>query len=175
MFRQLIGKHCLLGRLGSINASTRGKPKFSSEIQHLRTLGKSAKSKPILFFWSHPISSNVWLILTFVFRGGEWNSGGHCKEGIRPLNRTLKVSYPEKNVILEEILKQMKTPVTLLNITYLSGYRIDGHPSIYGKKPRNRQSSSGQDCSHWCLPGVPDTWNELLYFHLQSKQWSSSW
>jgi hypothetical protein len=20
-----------------------------------------------------------------------------------------------------------------------------------------------QDCSHWCLPGIPDSWNELLY------------
>jgi hypothetical protein len=21
-------------------------------------------------------------------------------------------------------------------------------------------------CSHWCLPGVPDTWNELVYSFL---------
>lgn len=60
----------------------------------------------------------------------------------------------------------MKTPVTLLNITSLSEFRIDGHPSIYGRKT---PSSKIQDCSHWCLPGVPDTWNELLFFHLQSK------
>ncbi|XP_061350132.1 protein trichome birefringence-like 6 [Gastrolobium bilobum] len=100
------------------------------------------------------------------FRGGNWNSGGHCKEATNPLNETLGTIYPEKNIIIEEIIKQMKTPVTLLNITSLSEYRIDGHPSIYGRKT---QSSSFQDCSHWCLPGVPDTWNELLYFHLQSR------
>ncbi|KAK7337524.1 hypothetical protein VNO77_18103 [Canavalia gladiata] len=99
------------------------------------------------------------------FRGGNWNSGGHCAEATHPLNETLSTAYPEKNIIIEEIMKQMKTPVTLLNITSLSEYRIDGHPSIYGRKTR---SSSIQDCSHWCLPGVPDTWNELLYFHLQS-------
>jgi hypothetical protein len=26
------------------------------------------------------------------------------------------------------------------------------------------------DCSHWCLPGVPDSWNELLYAQIQVKQ-----
>ncbi|KAG4916685.1 hypothetical protein AAZX31_19G203200 [Glycine max] len=100
------------------------------------------------------------------FRGGDWNSGGHCTEATLPLNETLSTNYPEKNIIVEEVIKQMKTPVTLLNITSLSAYRIDGHPSIYGRKTR---SSRIQDCSHWCLPGVPDTWNELLYFHLQSR------
>ncbi|GMI98887.1 TRICHOME BIREFRINGENCE-LIKE 6 [Hibiscus trionum] len=103
------------------------------------------------------------------FRGGLWNSGGHCAEATRPLNDTSGMEYPEKNGIVEEVILQMKTPVTLLNVTGLSAYRIDGHPSIYGKKPRT-QSSNIQDCSHWCLPGVPDTWNEILFFHLQSKQ-----
>ncbi|KAG5055924.1 hypothetical protein JHK85_008434 [Glycine max] len=98
--------------------------------------------------------------------GGDWNSGGHCTEATLPLNKTLSTTYPEKNIIAEEVIKQMRTPVTLLNITSLSAYRIDGHPSIYGRKTR---SSRIQDCSHWCLPGVPDTWNELLYFHLQSR------
>ncbi|CAI8615191.1 unnamed protein product [Vicia faba] len=100
------------------------------------------------------------------FRGGNWNSGGHCTEATHPLKETLNTTYPEKNVIVEEIIKRMKTPVTLLNITSLSEFRIDGHPSIYGRKTR---SSRIQDCSHWCLPGVPDTWNEMLFFHLQSR------
>lgn len=63
----------------------------------------------------------------------------------------------------------MRTPIMLLNITTLSEYRIDGHPSIFGRKTQSGQSSSIQDCSHWCLPGVLDTWNELLYFHFQNK------
>ncbi|CAA6662005.1 unnamed protein product [Spirodela intermedia] len=49
-----------------------------------------------------------------------------------------------------EIVKKMRTPVTLLDITGLSGLRVDGHPSIYG---RRRQGGGVQDCSHWCLPG----------------------
>jgi hypothetical protein len=108
----------------------------------------------------------VTLIYTFCNRGGNWNSGGHCTEATHPLNETLNTIDPEKNIIIEETIKQMKTPVTLLNITSLSEFRIDGHPSIYGRKT---QSCRIQDCSHWCLPGVPDTWNELLFFHLQSR------
>ncbi|KAK6917945.1 Trichome birefringence-like, N-terminal domain [Dillenia turbinata] len=60
-------------------------------------------------------------------------------------------------VVLERVLEQMKTPVYLLNVTRLSQLRIDGHPSYYGGYHRIA------DCSHWCLAGVPDTWNQLLY------------
>lgn len=71
-------------------------------------------------------------------------------------------------MLVEQIIGKMKTPVTFLNITGLSDYRVDAHPSIYGRKPGS--CSRVQDCSHWCLPGVPDTWNEILYTHLESKR-----
>uniref|UniRef100_A0A0E0KCS7 Uncharacterized protein n=1 Tax=Oryza punctata TaxID=4537 RepID=A0A0E0KCS7_ORYPU len=105
------------------------------------------------------------------FSGGEWNSGGHCRESTRPLNDTRVRPVPEINMILEQVAGQMKTPVTILNITNLSGLRIDGHPSVYGRNAVvGLTASSIQDCSHWCLPGVPDTWNELLFYHLVSSQ-----
>ena len=104
-------------------------------------------------------------------RGGQWNSGGHCIKATQPLNETPSTCYSEKSIIVEEVIKNMKTPVTFLDITNLSGYRIDGHPSIYGGKSGKRSSSNIQDCSHWCLPGVPDTWNEILYFLLQSNRY----
>lgn len=28
--------------------------------------------------------------------------------------------------------------------------------------------SDESDCSHWCLPGLPDTWNRLLYANIVS-------
>ncbi|KAJ0507985.1 putative PMR5 domain, PC-Esterase [Helianthus annuus] len=56
---------------------------------------------------------------------------------------------------LKKSLKTIKKPVTLLDITNLSLLRKDGHPSTYG--------FGATDCSHWCLAGVPDTWNILLY------------
>lgn len=62
----------------------------------------------------------------------------------------------------------------VLNITAMAAQRKDGHPSLYylgslGPAPLHRQ-----DCSHWCLPGVPDTWNELFYALLMKQEASSS-
>ncbi|WVZ03884.1 hypothetical protein V8G54_024690 [Vigna mungo] len=51
----------------------------------------------------------------------------------------------------------MSKRVNLLIITALSQMRKDGHPSTYGFGGKR-----SMDCSHWCLLGVPDTWN--LYF-----------
>ncbi|XP_010679388.2 protein trichome birefringence-like 6 [Beta vulgaris subsp. vulgaris] len=102
------------------------------------------------------------------FRGGQWNTGGHCREARKPLNE-MYINDPEKDVIAQEVISSMKTPVTFMNITGLSSYRIDGHPSKYGKSP-GKKGSPVEDCSHWCLPGVPDTWNEMIYHQLLLKQ-----
>lgn len=67
------------------------------------------------------------------------------------------------DVILKDVLRSVKKPVQLLDISRLSRFRVDGHPSIYGN-PRH----VGVDCTHWCLPGVPDTWNQFLYAALLS-------
>lgn len=73
-------------------------------------------------------------------------------------------------VVLEQVLRQMKTPVIYLNISTLTDYRKDGHPSVYRIRCDTEEERMAmvkkQDCSHWCLPGVPDTWNELLYASL---------
>ncbi|XP_043725441.1 protein trichome birefringence-like 2 isoform X2 [Telopea speciosissima] len=105
------------------------------------------------------------------FRGGQWNSGGQCHKEIEPIfNETYLGKYPSKMRVLEYVLQQMKTPVAYLNISRLTDYRKDGHPSIYRKEYKTVQEQiaavTSQDCSHWCLPGVPDVWNELLYASL---------
>ncbi|KAG6776322.1 hypothetical protein POTOM_019828 [Populus tomentosa] len=52
----------------------------------------------------------------------------------------------------------------LLNVTSMPARRMYGHPSVHYLGPSGDPPSlHRQDCSHWCLPGVPDTWNELLY------------
>ncbi|KAJ8534159.1 hypothetical protein K7X08_007483 [Anisodus acutangulus] len=105
------------------------------------------------------------------FSGGQWNSGGACDSETEPIkNDTYLTPYPSKMAILENVFKGMKTQVSYLNITRMSDYRKDGHPSIY-RKPNltdkeRRSQWRYQDCSHWCLPGVPDAWNELLYAEL---------
>ncbi|PIN18987.1 hypothetical protein CDL12_08338 [Handroanthus impetiginosus] len=110
------------------------------------------------------------------FRGGPWNSGGQCHKETEPIfNKTYLAKYPSKMKILEYVLKGMKAPVTYLNISRLTDYRKDGHPSVYRPDFQTAQQEvHAQDCSHWCLPGVPDTWNELLYVSLL-KSGRGSW
>ncbi|KAK4754199.1 hypothetical protein SAY87_002303 [Trapa incisa] len=57
-------------------------------------------------------------------------------------------------------VKNMIVPVTVLQITSMSAPRSDAHVGTWSDK------SSVADCSHWCLPGVPDMWNEILLSYL---------
>ncbi|XP_010932482.2 protein trichome birefringence-like 1 [Elaeis guineensis] len=109
------------------------------------------------------------------FSGGQWNSGGQCHNETEPIkNEKYLYPYPPKMQVLETVIKEMKTPVSYLNITRMTDYRKDAHPSIYRKQnlteEERRSPEMYQDCSHWCLPGVPDSWNELLYVQLLIKQ-----
>ncbi|KAL6502796.1 hypothetical protein OROHE_024223 [Orobanche hederae] len=108
------------------------------------------------------------------FSGGRWNSGGQCDHETEPIkNDTYLAPYPPKMTVLEKVMRNMKTRVTYLNVTRMTDYRKDGHPSIYRKQhlsgEERRSPLSFQDCSHWCLPGVPDAWNEILYAELLVK------
>ncbi|XP_020550960.1 protein ESKIMO 1 isoform X2 [Sesamum indicum] len=74
------------------------------------------------------------------------------------------------------VTKSMKVPVHFLNITTLSEYRKDAHTSVYtirqGKMLTLEQQADPAtfaDCIHWCLPGLPDTWNEFLYTRIISR------
>ncbi|XP_009776952.1 protein trichome birefringence-like 33 isoform X1 [Nicotiana sylvestris] len=74
--------------------------------------------------------------------------------------------------VIDEEFGKSKVPISFLNITQLSSYRKDAHSSIYKKHwnpltPKQLANpSSYADCVHWCLPGLPDTWNELLFAKL---------
>ena len=74
------------------------------------------------------------------------------------LGSTYPGGLPPSLGVLKNALSKITKPVTLLDITNLSLLRKDGHPSIYAG-----QGPKFVDCSHWCLPGAPDAWNELLY------------
>lgn len=70
--------------------------------------------------------------------------------------------------VVAKVVKKMKVPVTFINVTQISEYRIDGHSSVYtengGKllSEEERTNPQNADCIHWCLPGVPDTWNQIF-------------
>ncbi|KAL2498608.1 Protein trichome berefringence-like 7 [Abeliophyllum distichum] len=59
-----------------------------------------------------------------------------------------------------EVVNNMTVPVTVLHITPMSAYRSDAHVGTWSDRP------SLSDCSHWCLPGVPDMWNEIVISYL---------
>ncbi|KAJ0960942.1 hypothetical protein J5N97_001154 [Dioscorea zingiberensis] len=68
--------------------------------------------------------------------------------------------------IVERTIQKMRTPVKYLNITRLSEYRRDAHTMVYTSRQgklltpdQQMRPESFADCSHWCLPGLPDTWN----------------
>ncbi|KAG7580862.1 PC-Esterase [Arabidopsis suecica] len=97
-----------------------------------------------------------------------------CDDETEPIkNETYLTPYMLKMEILETVLRGIKTLVTYLNITRLTDYRKDAHPSIYRKQKLSAEESKSpllyQDCSHWCLPGVPDSWNEILYAEILVK------
>ncbi|XP_031491087.1 xylan O-acetyltransferase 1-like [Nymphaea colorata] len=84
---------------------------------------------------------------------------------------------PPTTALIEKIIGEAKIPLKYLNITRLSQYRVDAHTSVYtvrrGKLLTDQQRGKPNiyaDCSHWCLPGLPDTWNEILYQMLILQQ-----
>ncbi|KAL9454619.1 hypothetical protein AB3S75_010090 [Citrus x aurantiifolia] len=124
--------------------------------------------------WAHWIDENVDATKTIVFfrsispehKGEQW-----CYNTTEPItDESYVAKFPKSMVeIVKRTIGGMSTPVKYLNITKLSQYRVDAHPTIYTKKrefliaKQQMQLETYADCSHWCLPGLPDTWNTLLY------------
>ncbi|KAI3846811.1 hypothetical protein MKX03_034666 [Papaver bracteatum] len=126
-----------------------------------------SRTKTQLFFNSiTPVHARAW----------EWgkNKEGNCYNETEPI---LEEHYwgqwtsTDFMKALESTVNELKVrgvDVKILNITQLSEYRKDAHPSVYKKTwdaitpYQISDPVSYSDCHHWCLPGVPDTWNELL-------------
>ncbi|KAL5793642.1 hypothetical protein ACOSP7_002236 [Xanthoceras sorbifolium] len=125
--------------------------------------------------WAKWIDQNVDTTETQVFFRSispEHKGKQMCHNKTQPMlmDAPSTVTFPIQMIqVVERTIGGMKTPIKFLNITKLSHYRIDAHPSIYAKKQKlllreqQTQQQFNGDCSHWCLPGVPDTWNRLLY------------
>ncbi|GKV19543.1 hypothetical protein SLEP1_g29787 [Rubroshorea leprosula] len=104
------------------------------------------------------------------FRGGDWKSGGSCHLETLPGLRTSLVSSQTWGLVkvVGDVLAtysntSLSTGLDILNVTQMTALRKDGHSSLYYLGPKSPAPLHRQDCSHWCLPGVPDAWNELLY------------
>ncbi|KAJ9168060.1 hypothetical protein P3X46_019633 [Hevea brasiliensis] len=91
------------------------------------------------------------------FVNGDWNTGGSC-DNTTPMS-VGKVVMQNDSSDYSAGSAVKGTGVKLLDVTALSQLRDEGHISRFSitAKP------GVQDCLHWCLPGVPDTWNEILF------------
>ncbi|XP_010242257.1 PREDICTED: protein trichome birefringence-like 14 [Nelumbo nucifera] len=94
------------------------------------------------------------------YLNGDWNSGGTCNN-TTPLAGGKEVLQDKSSDPVAEGAVN-GTSVKLLDITALSQLRDESHISQY-----SIEFPPGiQDCLHWCLPGIPDTWNEILLAQL---------
>ncbi|KAL0345010.1 UNVERIFIED_CONTAM: protein trichome birefringence-like 16 [Sesamum radiatum] len=91
------------------------------------------------------------------FFNGDWNTGGTC-DNTTPLSGGKEV-VQDKSSDPVTASAVIGTRVKLLDITALSQLRDEAHISRYSI----RATPGMQDCLHWCLPGLPDTWNEILF------------
>ncbi|GMP84271.1 hypothetical protein CsSME_00037860 [Camellia sinensis var. sinensis] len=149
---------------GTVNMSMDVMEAFRRSLQTLKlwSIQNLDPGKSHIFFRSYaPVH----------YRNGTWNEGGSCDTNTAPETDYTKMeAEPPNNLFISDVVKLMERAnrkAQFLNISYLSEFRNDGHPSSH-REP-GTPPDAPQDCSHWCLPGVPDTWNELLYAQLLSK------
>ncbi|GMN48376.1 hypothetical protein TIFTF001_017558 [Ficus carica] len=108
------------------------------------------------------VNTNRTSVFFRTFESSHWGGKKRntCKVTRHPWSKT---NGREKSSISDNIvkvIKQMKVSVDLLHVTRMGAFRSDGHVGTWGDNP------SVPDCSHWCLPGVPDMWNEILLSRL---------
>ncbi|XP_016513145.2 protein trichome birefringence-like 34 [Nicotiana tabacum] len=113
----------------------------------------------------------------------DWGMGNgqNCYNETEPISRK-QYWGSENDVKMMEIaeeavngLQKRGLDIQYLNITHLSDYRKDAHPSIYKRnwvaltKEELLNPRSYADCVHWCLPGVPDVWNQILFAYIMNS------
>ncbi|XP_010517430.1 PREDICTED: protein trichome birefringence-like 30 [Camelina sativa] len=148
--------------------------------------------KQVLSTWTNWLKQNINPNQTSIFfssmspthiRSSDWgsNEGSKCERETEPiLNMSRRPIDVGTNRRLYEIAvnatKSTTVPIRFLDITKMSEYRKDGHTSFYGSRTGKLITTEQRldprtfaDCYHWCLPGLPDTWNELLSLYIIYK------
>eukprot|EP00850_Spirogloea_muscicola_P002296 SM000008S22385 [mRNA] locus=s8:1324312:1326534:- [translate_table: standard] len=131
-----------------------------------------------LFFNARQLQSKgpVPIFLSVSPQHGSWKVGNST-------NTVCNATGPLTTAMAMQLRKQVKdyqltlplerlalkgSAVELLEISTLSIYRPDAHVGPWyavGGHP----TTPYQDCLHWCNPGVPDIWSDLLYAMLLRK------
>ncbi|KAJ7974521.1 Trichome birefringence-like family [Quillaja saponaria] len=113
----------------------------------------------------------VTLFRTFApahFESGAWNSGGYCNS-TSPLSEGEvdfgKFEWQLRNAQIEEFEGAKEEgnrtghKFELVDVTRAMLMRPDGHPGAHWG---NKWMKGYNDCTHWCMPGPVDIWNELM-------------
>ncbi|KAK4438026.1 protein trichome birefringence-like 13 [Sesamum alatum] len=111
---------------------------------------KNARPSAILFFRTQSPRH---------FEGGDWDQGGSCPRSQPLLPQEVDEFFSLKNnemnvemrLVNQHLHKALKgSTFHILDITHMSEFRADAHPSTAGGKRHD-------DCMHWCLPGLTNT------------------
>ncbi|XP_022774755.1 protein trichome birefringence-like 14 isoform X2 [Durio zibethinus] len=138
-----------------------GKPNENKELEDIRNAKNFTVHSVVRWLdsqlLSHPrLKAFFRTISPRHFHNGDWNTGGTCNNTV-PLTGGSEVSQDESSdKVVESAVRGTK--VKILDITAISELRDEAHVSDSSIRP----TQGINDCLHWCLPGVPDTWNELL-------------
>ncbi|XP_047057155.1 protein trichome birefringence-like 28 [Lolium rigidum] len=182
MLKQVVGADVIIFNTGHWWTHT-GKLRAWDHLErngvHVEMEGEEAFNRA-LRTWAKWVDHNIDPTRTKVFFRSispEHKSANWCYNQTTPIiNETIIPWFPKGLIsIVERNIQSMKTPATYLNITHLSELRIDAHPSVYTTNRDGKPLSTEQrqqpityaDCSHWCLPGLPDTWNVILLASLR--------
>ncbi|XP_010530234.1 PREDICTED: protein trichome berefringence-like 7 [Tarenaya hassleriana] len=111
------------------------------------------------------INTNRTRIFFRTFEPSHWSGSNRksCKVTRTPSLRTKGKDKSKISDIIKKVVGKMSVPVTVLHVTPMGAFRSDAHVGTWSDNP------SVPDCSHWCLPGLPDTWNEILFSYLLSE------
>ncbi|XP_020089241.1 protein trichome birefringence-like 38 [Ananas comosus] len=141
-------------------------------VQHDKSIAKdmdrTVAFARALVTWSKWVDANIDPATTQVFyqgvspdhnHGEEWGKPhATCAGETQPIKASgFTAPSPTQRTVVKNVLRMMSKRVYLLDITFLSQLRKDAHPS------KHNGIHFRDDCSHWCLAGLPDTWNQLLY------------
>ncbi|WOL18651.1 hypothetical protein Cni_G27448 [Canna indica] len=145
----------------------------------------------VLKTWSNWLDENVDPRRTSVFfmsvsplhfRSSDWGNpnGIKCAMETLPLTNMTGIFLGTDMRMFERAKKAAQStsrvPIAFVDITTMSELRKDAHTSVHTTRQGAVMSPEQQadpakyaDCLHWCVPGVPDVWNQILYAKIVSS------
>ena len=108
---------------------------------------------------------------------GEWNSGGTCNDELPLSKESVKAKIAARDnhyTVPLDIASVMKEITSKWNIEFLDilPQAMTRSDAMVGFTPTGFHGAIS-DCSHYCVPGIPDMWNSMLLEHLAPENSTS--